>query len=45
MLYLGLVELSVKMSKNSLWLIFKETPSKLVWVYKARGLKLGDHPY
>lgn len=45
MLYLDLVELSVKMSKNSLWLIFKETSNKLVWVYKARSLKLGDHPY
>lgn len=44
MLCLGLVELPMKMCKNSLWLIFKETPSKLIWLYKAQGLQLGDHP-
>lgn len=45
MLCLGLVELLMKMFKKGLWLIFKAIPSKLVWIYKARGLQLGDHPY
>lgn len=44
MLCLGLVELPMKMCKNSLWLIFKETPRKIIWLYKAQGLQLGDHP-
>lgn len=44
MLCLDLVELPMKMCKNSLWLIFKETPSKIIWLYKAQGLQLGDYP-
>lgn len=45
MLCLGLVELPMKICKNSLWFISKETASKLVWPYKAQGLQLEDHPY